>query len=223
MIENKLTGDGMMRQIGKVMELALGFGGGAGAFETMAANYGVDLPAAQVDEIVQAWRRAHPNIKRFWYALEHGVRWAIRRPNTTHEVGPLRVSVNDTGWLRIRLPSGRYLSYPAAEVDEDNRTSYEGVSQYTKQWCRIESYGGKYFENCVQAIARDVFLHGFRLAAEGGYPIVLQVHDELVCETPDTDAFTADGLSALMTAQPSWAAGLPLAAAGHACYRYAKD
>lgn len=142
-IENKKTGDGMMRQIGKVQSLALGFGGGAGAFATMAANYGVKLPDEQVGAIVKAWRSAHPNIKRLWYAVEDAARWAIRRPGTTHEVGLLRASCTSDGWLKLRLPSGRHLSYPDARADEDGRVSYMGVNQYTKQWGRIETYGGK--------------------------------------------------------------------------------
>lgn len=42
-IENKKTGDGMMRQIGKVQELMFQFGGGVGAWITGAATYGIDL------------------------------------------------------------------------------------------------------------------------------------------------------------------------------------
>jgi DNA polymerase len=44
-MENKKTGDGSMRQIGKVMELALGYEGGVGAFITFGAAYSIDLDA----------------------------------------------------------------------------------------------------------------------------------------------------------------------------------
>lgn len=44
-MENKKHGDGSMRQIGKVMELALGYEGGVGAFITFAAVYSIDLEA----------------------------------------------------------------------------------------------------------------------------------------------------------------------------------
>ena len=222
-VENKKTGDGMMRQIGKVQELALQYQGGVGAFNTMAGAYGVNLPEEQVVEIVKAWRSAQPRIRNTWYALEDAVRWAIRRKGTTHEVGVLRISCRDDGWLRIKLPSGRYLSYPEAEVDDEGKASYAGTNQYTKQWGRIDSYGGKFFENIVQAVARDVFMHGLRLAEAAGYAVVLRVHDELVCEVPDTDEYTADRLAALMSTNPSWAIGLPLAAAGHETKRYCKD
>lgn len=44
-MENKKSGDGLMRQIGKVMELMLQYEGGVSAFITGAATYSIDLDA----------------------------------------------------------------------------------------------------------------------------------------------------------------------------------
>ena len=56
-----------------------------------------------------------------------------------------------------------------------------------------------------------------------GYTTILTVHDEIIAEAPDTSAFSYDRMAALMTEVPSWAKGLPLAAAGYEDYRYKKD
>ena len=63
------------RQIGKVAVLALGYGGGVGAFQSMARVYNVKVPDAEADEIKSAWRAVHPAIVNYWYDLE---RAAIR-------------------------------------------------------------------------------------------------------------------------------------------------
>jgi DNA polymerase len=34
--------------------------------------------------------------------------------------------------------------------------TYAGVNQYSRKWSRIQTYGGKLFENATQATARDV-------------------------------------------------------------------
>jgi DNA polymerase bacteriophage-type len=52
---------------------------------------------------------------------------------------------------------------------------------------------------------------------------VLTVHDELLTEPPDSDEFSSDALAEMMSTNPPWAAGLPLAAAGFEAYRYRKD
>lgn len=58
-MENKEHGDGSMRQIGKVMELMLGYGGGVGAFLTGAATYGIDLD----DMADKAWASIPESVK----------------------------------------------------------------------------------------------------------------------------------------------------------------
>ena len=56
-----------------------------------------------------------------------------------------------------------------------------------------------------------------------GFEIVLTVHDEIIAEAPDTPEYNSEAMAALMSAVPSWAEGLPLAAAGFEAYRYRKE
>ena len=242
-----------MRQIGKVMELALGYQGAVGAFNSMAGNYGVVLPEDTVVELVRAWRRANSRINSFWYEVEDAAKAAIRNPDESFRVRDLAFSMKN-GWLRMRLPSGRYLSYPKAQIGvpcrdcngtkevlgptgvdsivcrtcggnglDDTQIRYMGTNQYTRKWEMLETYGGKFVENATQSIARDIFLNGMRRAELAGYPVVLRVHDELGCEVPDDPSYTVEALCGFMTAGEHWSFGLPLAAAGHSMFRYAKE
>ena len=172
--------------------------------------------------LVSQWRSAHAATAALWKNMQEAVASAIREPGVTFTVRQLKVR-RDGAWLRVRLPSGRYLCYTQPEVNEDGQISYMGIDQYTRQWKRIKTYGGKIVENCVQAWARDVLAANMPAIDAAGYSIVLTVHDELLTETPDTDEFSSDHLAALMSRPPEWAPGCPLAAAGFETYRYRKD
>lgn len=137
-------------------------------------------------------------------------------------------------WLCVELPSGRILSYPGIgvsvtkETDEDGRVNanvrikYQGENQLTRQWTTLYTHGGKACENIVQALCRDLLAYAMINVEGGGYPIVLSVHDELVCETPDTPEYTVAELEKLMCSLPEWAEGFPLVAEGAEMKRYAK-
>lgn len=262
-IDNKKNGDGMWRQIGKVMELMLGYEGGVGAYLTGALTYGFDVEQLAVtawphlprdlreeaeeflawtkqqkrprfglsdrafitcDTLKRGWRKAHPNIARFWKLLAEAVRSAVWSPGTTIVVGPLKVR-RDGSWLRIGLPSGRALCYPGIALDpkDDFTITYMGVCQYTRRWKRQKTYGGKLFENVCQAVARDVMAHNMPTIEDAGYALVTTVHDEVVTEAPDSPEFNPEGLSRMLAANPLWATDMPLAAAGFETYRYRKD
>ena len=246
----------MQRQIGKVIELFLGFEGGVGAFITGAATYGIDLDEMQAevpgdvmyeaqgfyewcqftkrptfglkpetfimcDAIKRMWRRANSRIASSWKDVKDSAIAAI--DNEGVEVKCRKVTMVRKGnWLRIILPSGRSLSYPAPRVEGD-RISYMGLNQYSRKWQRLSTYGGKLVENMTQAVARDVFkANAFRIV-EAGYEIKLPVHDEDICYAPDRSEFNPQHLSALLATNPPWASDLPLAAAGFEGYRYRKD
>lgn len=171
----------------------------------------------------RAWRNAHPQTVALWAAAGDSVREAIRNPGQTFPIGEhLRARV-DGAWLRIRLPSGRYLCYLEAKVADDGQVSYAGVNQYTRQWGRIKTYGGKLVENATQAFARDVMAHNMAPIDQVGYEIVLSVHDELITEAPEMEEYSVDHLARMLAAVPPWAAGIPLAAAGFEATRYKKE
>jgi DNA polymerase bacteriophage-type len=252
---------GQKRQIGKVMELGLGYEGGVAAFLTFAAVYNMDLEDlakavwatasrealenaqgmwswaqkkkrtlglsmeiyVACEVLKRAWRDAHAATEALWAAAGASVRSAIKNPGETFPIGQHLKARRDGAWLRIRLPSGRYLCYINPSVDDDGQITYFGVNQYTRQWGRIKTYGGKIIENATQAFARDILAYNMPAIEKAGYEIVLSVHDELLTETPDTEEFNADELGRMMATAPAWAQGIPLAAAGFETYRYRKD
>jgi len=254
------TVKGQQRQIGKVMELGLGYEGGVAAFLTFAAVYQMDLDelADQVhstadrnsiaraygiwewaqrkkrtlgltasvytacEVLKHAWREAHPMTVALWRDVGDTVRSAIRSPGVRFSVRSLVIQ-RDGAWLRIRLPSGRVLCYLQPKIEDNDQITYMGVNQYTRQWGRIKTYGGKLVENIDQAFSRDVLGYNMPNIEVQGYEIVLSVHDELLTEVPDTLDYSHEHLAELMSTVPSWAEGLPLSAAGFETTRYRKD
>ena len=88
-----------------------------------------------------------------------------------------------------------------------------GMDQTTKTWKRIETYGGKLVENCVQAIARDCLAQAIESLEAEGFPVVFHIHDEVVIDCP-ASAASLDKIVQLMSCPISWAPDLPLNADG---------
>lgn len=100
--------NGHLRQKGKIAELALGYGGGAGALKAMGA-LSMGLQEEELQPLVDAWRQANPQIVRFWWNVDSMIKKAIKEQTTT-KLG--NISFQYAGsHLFIQLPSGRKLSY----------------------------------------------------------------------------------------------------------------
>lgn len=173
------------------------------------------------DAIKRGWRNAHPEIAMHWGEIEKCVIEALENPGNTIPCRRLKIR-RDGAWLRIGLPSGRAICYPAPQF-LDGLITYMGVNQFSRQWCRLKTYSGKLFENICQAVARDVMAHNMPSIEAAGYAICLTVHDELITEADDSPAWTSDDLSARMGTCPPWAEDMPLAAAGFETFTYRKD
>lgn len=211
--------NGHLRQKGKVAELACGYGGSVGAMKAMGGDV-LNLSDAELKQIVIDWRNASPHIVKFWWAVDDAVKTAIRRKTITETHG-LQFSCQ-SGMLFITLPSGRKLCYAHPQIGENRfggeSVTYMGVGT-SKKWERIESYGPKFVENIVQAVARDLLM--FSMQTLSHCFIVGHIHDEMIIEADRR--MSLEVVCRQMSQTPEWAKGLLLRADGYECEFYRKD
>ena len=223
-----------LRQRGKVAELALGYQGGVGAMRNMdTGNLLADLSDDEVQEIVNRWRSTNPKIRNMWYDFDDAASEVILNGGTVRVRGCVLAREYDcirgTTCMTITLPSGRKLYYVDPAVGENrwggSSLSYMGMDQTTKKWKRIETYGGKLVENCVQAIARDCLAQAIEHLEAAELPVVFHVHDEVVIDVAPfgTEAEMLDKVVNIMTTPIPWALGLPLGADGWVGQFFKKD
>lgn len=218
------------RQKGKVATLALGYQGGVGAMRNMDTGHELDsLSDDEVQELVNLWRQANPNIVKLWGEVENAAMTAISKGNPTYlsqGVSIYRCLNNRSDYLVIRLPNERELYYPQPKIKKNRfgrpSISYLGQNQVTKKWERIESYGGKLVENIVQATARDCLAEAIERLEKAGYPVVFHIHDEIVVDAPPGKQ-DLEEMKRIMAEVPTWAEGLPLDADGWANPFFKKD
>lgn len=223
-----------LRQRGKVAELALGYQGGVGAMRNMdVGNLLADLSDDEVQEIVNRWRSTNPKIRNMWYDFDSAAAEVIVNGGTVRVRDCVLAREYDclrgATCMAITLPSGRKLYYIDPAVGENrwggSSLSYMGMDQTTKKWKRIETYGGKLVENCVQAIARDCLAQAIEYLEAAGLPVVFHVHDEVVIDVAPfgTDTEMLDKVVSIMTRPIPWAQGLPLGADGWVGQFFKKD
>lgn len=208
------------RQIGKVQELALGFLGGPGAFETFGRIYGVRLSASEVQRAVDGWRRANPWAMQHGQQLENAYLRAMRHPGREFPAGRV-VYLFDGQTLWYALPSGRVLCYPNAKFDDEGNVTYTKAAWKpaadAKEWPRARLWRGLACENVVQATAHDLLRYALRQLPEA----IGHVHDEIIVECKAEDAEeVSKRVHTIMCTAPAWATGLPLAAEGAVTTRY---
>lgn len=222
-----------LRQRGKVAELALGYQGSVPAMRAMDTGHKLDdLTDDEVKDIVLRWRETNPKIRDLWYAFDSAAIQVIENGGSVTVRGCTLAREYDYRQnricLSIKLPSGRKLFYVDPAIGENRwgnpSITYMGLNDKNK-WGRIETYGGKLVENCVQAIARDCLAQAIEHLEEAGFPVVFHVHDEVVIDIPpyaDNDTMLSAVVN-IMTQPIPWAKGLPLGADGWVGTFFKKD
>lgn len=241
-----------LRQVGKVAELALGYGGWIGAW--LAFDSSGERSDDEIKRIILAWREASPAIVEFWggqvrrdqgwkselFGVEGAfIRAALLPGVPVHYRGfifeaskpafPVRcpaASLSEPCTVQITLLSGRKLTYhnvlleptpPDQSWKGKYAISYEGYNTNPKSggvgWIRMRTYSGKLVENLCQSTANDILRHAMANLERAGYPIVLHVYDEIVCEVSKGFG-SVEELESIMKTLPSWADGWPIGADG---------
>ena len=219
--------NGHLRQKGKIAELALGYGGGINALKAFGADK-LGMTDEEMVQTVDLWRNASPRICALWRVLERAaIRCVVHR--TSQLAGKTGIRFDyESGTLWMTLPSGRRIAYYEAQYGKSmfhasrQTLSYMGVDQKTKKWSRVETWGGKLTENCVQATARDCLRDSMLALDAAGFDIRAHVHDEVIISEP-IGSRSVEEVSNIMGAELPWAPGLPLRADGYECPYYMKD
>ena len=210
-----------------------GYGGGLGAFHRLGGDK-LGLTDDECTAIVKAWREANPKITQLWKDLQRGSMKAMKYAGERIWVRR-NVSFKKEGrFLTMTLPNGRNLYYPDAKVEECEMpwTDEDGnivkkpmVTAHTltaaKQWVRRPLSHVTLTENLVQALCRDLLMYSVKQLEKEGFPVVMHVHDEVVCEVPE-GARTLEELETIMARIPNWAEGFPLVADGWVSRHYKK-
>ena len=212
--------NGHLRQKGKIATLACGYQGALGALKAMG-GIEMGLSKDELQSIVDSWRDANPNIVSLWWDIDAVVKRVVKT-RSKEKYKNLVISY-EKGILFIQLPSKRRLAYPKAKIGANRfggeSVIYQGIVVGNK-WDKIESYGGKFVENIVQAIARDILAEAMMRLEKKGFNIVMHIHDEVVIES---DSSSVEEINEIMSIVPSWASGLILDADGFESEFYKKD
>ena len=131
---------------------------------------------------VAGFPSGHPKL---WYAVDRAALVAVRERGRVIRCGPIAIK-SAGAFLLLKLPSGRKISYPlprAVGDAERQHVIFAITLLANSQECRggQGAYGGLWTENVVSGIARDLLAEAMLRIEAAGYPIVLHVHDEIVC------------------------------------------
>ena len=215
------------RQTGKNSVLGLGFQMWWPKFQ---ARYAKKMPDEECEKIVRTYRDIWaPKVKYLWWGLEEAALKAVYTRVQREAYGVI-YRLED-GWLTALLPSGRKLWYRApretirrVEWSDKPQQTWSFTAMKNGRPVETQAFGGLLTENVVQGLARDLMCTAMFKCEKAGLPIVLTVHDEILCEPLKTYQHPYEILKQIMEDSPMWAKeiGIPVSIEGWVGGRYRK-
>jgi DNA polymerase len=153
-----------------------------------------------------------PGVPAVWAALEEAALDCVWDAVTTEAYG-IQFKREDR-WLTARLHSGRKLWYydPKAGYKKmpwstEERPDIRRAWSFASNHGRKDMYGGLITQNVISGMARDLLVDAMFKAEAEGLPLVLNVHDQLLCEV-EPDRADTKLIDSLMCDVAGWARAL---------------
>ena len=202
------------------------------------------LKERKLQEIVDQWREANPNIVKAWYAYDRAAKAAVSDFGSRHIACRVEFFCAVTAgarYLFAKLPSGRRLAYRDPQINETvvrNKDTgeietYENGKVKTRQtlsywgqirgksiWGRCTLYGGMWMQHFSEGVGADLLNNGIIKSEAKGYKVASLIHDQILAYKREGQ--TIDELVECMTDVPDWTEGLPVAADGQVQKYYTK-
>jgi DNA polymerase len=219
------------RQIGKNSVLGLGFQMGWRKFRL---KYAKELTPEFCEEVVRVYRKEWaPKVPDVWYALDKASLRALT-DGVPQEAYGVIYRVEDR-WLTAQLPGGNKLWYKdpqvirkampwSTEEEPDIRQAWTFKATKQKHTVTVNAFGGQLTENVVMGIERQIVVEAMRRCEENGFPVILDVHDEIVTEPLTSDSNLPKALEQIMLDVKPWVTELqvPIAVDVWQSQRYKK-
>lgn len=246
---DKITKD--QRLIGKVCELALGYQGWLGAFQSMAKIYGVtinideeiddfkrmnlrdpseaetvSIREGKESDIISKWRSANQKVVLFWAGVLSAAISAVQTGDT-YAYGPIKFGMRGR-FLHCRLPSGRLLSY-CDPIVEKVKTKY-GVEKEVIAFWGWDATTYKWMKQYTYGgkLTENIVQAAARdLLRDALFRLdergyKIPMHvHDEILSEEEPDA-DLEAFTKAMAETPAWAAGCPIAAEGWEGIRYRK-
>lgn len=209
--------------LAKARILALGYGAGWKKFITMVRQYGITpeelflkdfnsqtktnflIWLSKWDKVFYKTWKDEPEFKQkiAINAWEEVVKFRESNPKIMgyHKKLDDEFKACVGGNYELTLPSGNSLLYRDVQANGRDYTAFIGGE-------RRHFYGGKLFENYVQAVARDVFAYIMLRLIDHKVPVIFHAHDEDIIEVKTN--ISSKPVEELITQSIPWLPDLPI-------------
>lgn len=199
------------RFVGKVCNLSLIYGTGDEKLKnTVRVQSGgkITIPMEQATMLKNTYRETNQWVVEQWNqgsvvldCMLHGQYMDYLRDGI--------IQVTPQGLVK---PGGLVLAYPDLKLTKNMDTGFKEYHYQQKRGMRDKVYGSKVYQRCIQSLARDI-IGDMVLELDKMFGVALQVHDEIVCIVPESEAEAAKTkMLEVMSTPRDWYMSLPLAA-----------